>query len=110
MWALDLGKLGFDRVTALPMGRPGRTKVAAGTLDVVADRGNYDGREILACETAGITVTLPKPMTSSTKAAGRFGLVYVAAQDVYRCPARAELMRHRHSRCLRCRPLWSDPG
>jgi len=27
--------------------------------------------EILACEEAGITVTLPKPMTSNSKAAGR---------------------------------------
>src|ERR1700724_840974 len=34
--------------------------------------------------------TLPKPMTSAAKAAGRFGkqdFVYVAADDVYRCPA-----------------------
>jgi hypothetical protein len=48
------------------------------------------GQEILACETVGITVTLPKPMTSSAKAAGRFGkqdFVYVVADDVYRCPA-----------------------
>jgi hypothetical protein len=35
-------------------------------------------------------VTLPKPMTSVAKAAGRFGkqdFIYVAADDVYRCPA-----------------------
>ncbi len=45
---------------------------------------------VFACEEAGITVTLPKPLTSGAKAAGRFGkqdFVYVAAQDVYRCPA-----------------------
>ena len=30
-------------------------------------------RGILACEQAGITVTLPKPMTSDAKAEGRFG-------------------------------------
>ena len=39
---------------------------------------------------AGITVTLPKPMTSNAKAAGRFGkqdFRYVAAEDVYICPA-----------------------
>ena len=47
-----------------------------------------------ACEEAGITVTLPKPMTSGAKAAGRFGkrdFVYVAADDVYRCPASERL-------------------
>jgi hypothetical protein len=40
------------------------------------------------------TVTLPKPPTSSAKVAGRFGkqdFVYVAAQDIYRCPAGAGL-------------------
>ena len=56
----------------------------------MADRGYYAGEKILACETAGITVTLPKPMTSGAKAKGRFGkqdFVYIAAADVYRCPA-----------------------
>ena len=38
----------------------------------MADRGYYAGEEICACEEAGITVTLPKPMTSNSKAAGRF--------------------------------------
>jgi hypothetical protein len=35
-------------------------------------------------------VTLPKPLTSGAKAAGRFGkqdFLYVAAEDIYRCPA-----------------------
>ena len=43
-----------------------------------------------ACEEAGITVTLPKPLTSAAKAAGRFGkqdFIYAAAEDIYRCPA-----------------------
>jgi hypothetical protein len=29
----------------------------------VADRGYFNGEEIKACDDAGITVTLPKPMT-----------------------------------------------
>ena len=33
-------------------------------LDAVADRGYFSSEQILACEEAGITVTLPKPMTS----------------------------------------------
>ena len=52
--------------------------------------GYYAGEEIRACEEAGITVTLPKPMTSNSKAAGRFGkqdFRYVAAEDAYVCPA-----------------------
>ena len=60
------------------------------TLDAVADRGYFSGEEILECENAGITVTLPKPMTSNSKAEGRFGkqdFRYVAEDDVYICPA-----------------------
>ena len=59
----------------------------------------YEGEEILACETVGITVTLPKPMTSSAKAAGRFGkqdFIYVAVDDVYRCPA-GERLTYRYT-------------
>ena len=55
-------------------------------LDAVADRGYYASEEIRACEEAGITVTLPKPMTSNSKAAGRFGkqdFRYVAAEDAF---------------------------
>ena len=63
-------------------------------LDVVADRGYFNSPEILACAQADITVTLPKPMTSGAKSDGRFGkqdFVYLAAEDVYRCPAGEKL-------------------
>jgi hypothetical protein len=59
-------------------------------VDVVADRGYFSSEEILACDNAGITVTLPKPMTSGMIAKGRFGkqdFRYVADEDVYICPA-----------------------
>ena len=42
-------------------------------LEAVADRGYYNSAEIMACDDAGITVTLPKPMTSGAKSDGRFG-------------------------------------
>ncbi len=51
----------------------------------------------MACEQAGITVYLPKPMTSGLLAKGRFGkqdFVYVAADDVYLCPAGEQLTYH----------------
>ncbi len=63
-------------------------------LDVVADSGYFNSPEILACEQADITVTLPKPMTSSAKSDGRFGkqdFVYLPTEDVYRCPAGEKL-------------------
>ena len=68
-------------------------------LDAVADRGYFSGEQILACEKAGITVTLPKPMTSHSKAEGRFGkqdFRYIAEQDVYICPASERLYLSLH--------------
>jgi transposase len=53
-----------------------------------------NGEKILACERTGVTVTLPKPMTSSAKSEGRFGkqdFVYLADENVYRCPAGEKL-------------------
>jgi Transposase DDE domain len=69
-------------------------------LDAVADRGYFSSNEILACDQAGVTVTLPKPMTSGAKSDGRFGkqdFVYVSAEDVYRCPA-GEKLTYRFTR------------
>ena len=42
----------------------------------------------------GVTPIVPKPLTSGAKADGRFGkqdFVYVAGEDVYRCPAGEKL-------------------
>jgi hypothetical protein len=53
-------------------------------LEAVADRGYYSGEEILACDQAGIAITLPKPMTSGIEARGRFGkqdFVYLSNED-----------------------------
>jgi transposase len=69
-------------------------------LEVVADRGYFNGDEILACEQADIAVTLPKPQRSGAKAQGRFGkqdFVYLPEQDVYRCPANERLI-YRYTR------------
>src|SRR5262249_53305915 len=68
-------------------------------LEAVADRGYFDGEEILACDRAGVTVTLPKRMTSGAKSEGRFGkqdFVYLAEEDVYRCPA-GEKLKYRYT-------------
>ena len=41
----------------------------------------------MACENEGVTVTLPKPMTSGAKRFGKQDFRYVAEEDVYICPA-----------------------
>lgn len=53
--------------------------------------------EILACEPIGVTPYMPRPLTSGAKADGRFGkqdFVYIAEDDVYRCPAGQRLVHH----------------
>jgi len=79
------------------MAEQARTAIGSEAIEAVADRGYYNGEEILACEQAGVTVYLPKPMTSGINAKGRFGkqdFVYVAADDIYLCPAGKQLTYH----------------
>ena len=88
---------GNDRAQLSPMSKKTKTTLKTETLDVVADRGYFDSKEILACDEAGITVTLPKPLTSGNKAKGRFvkqDFRYVADEDVYICPAGERLTFH----------------
>jgi hypothetical protein len=50
----------------------------------VADRGYFSSLEILAYHEAGITVTLPKPLTSGAQSEGRFGKQDLPEEDAYR--------------------------
>jgi transposase len=92
--AHEVTNIGTDRNQLSGMAEKARTEMGAEKLEVVADRGYHEGYQIKACEESGITVTLPKPQTSGSKAEGRFGkqdFVYDAAADVYRCPAGEQL-------------------
>jgi len=90
----EVTNTGSDRSQLAKMASQAKEVLQADHLDVVADRGYFNSPEILACEQADITVTLPKPMTSGAKADGRFGkqdFAYLPAEDVYRCPAGEKL-------------------
>jgi hypothetical protein len=92
--AHEVTNTGFDRAQLAKMASQAKEVLHVEHLDVVADRGYFNSPEILACEQAGISVTLPKPMTSGAKADGRFGkqdFVYLSTEDVYRCPAGEKL-------------------
>jgi len=93
----EVTNVGSDRSQLASVAKETKDTLRVESLDVVADRGYFNGMEILACEQAGITVTLPKPMTSNAKADGRFGkqdFRYVADKDLYICPA-GERLSHR---------------
>ena len=59
-----------DRSQLAHMAKETKATLEVESLDVVADGGYFSSEDILACEKAGITVTLPKPMTSNSKAKG----------------------------------------
>jgi transposase len=88
--AHEVVNVGNDRAQLAEMSQKAKAVLEVEQLDVVADRGYFDSEEILACDRAGITVTLPKPQTSRSKAQGRFGkqdFRYLVDEDVYVCPA-----------------------
>jgi transposase len=96
----EVTNVGNDRAQLSPMAKQAKAVLAVDKLDVVADRGYFDSAEILACDEADITVTLPKPLTSGAKAQGRFGkqdFRYLADEDVYICPA-GERLTYRFTR------------
>jgi transposase len=88
--AHEVTNLGHDRSQLYSMAKQARGAVGAKELTVLADRGYFTGEEILNCEQAHITTLVPKPLTSNSKADGRFDkrdFVYIAQDDEYRCPA-----------------------
>ena len=92
--ANEVTNVGSDRSQLANTAKAAKEALHVDKLDAVADRGYFNGEEIKACDDAGITVTLPKPMTSGAKSEGRFGkqdFVYLPEEDVYRCPAGEKL-------------------
>jgi hypothetical protein len=88
--AHEVTNVGHDRTQLSSMAKQARSATGKEELTVLADRGYFKGEEILECDQAGITPLVPKPLTSNSKADGRFDkrdFVYIAADDEYRCPA-----------------------
>jgi transposase len=88
--AHEVTNVGNDRGQLANMAGQAKAAMGAGELEALADRGYFDGEQVLACEGLGVTPILPKPLTSGAKAKGRFGkqdFVYLPEQDAYRCPA-----------------------
>ena len=88
--AHEVTNTGHDSDHLSSMAHQARDAVGKDTLTVFADRGYFKGEEILDCAQAGITTLIPKPQTSTNKAAGLFDKAdfrYIPSQDEYRCPA-----------------------
>lgn len=93
--AHEVTNTGLDRDKLTSMSRLARAEMRVDNLTVVADRGYFKSEEILACLEAGITVFVPKSITSAATADGRFGkddFIYDAAKNEYSCPAGERLI------------------
>ena len=115
--AHEVTNVGHDRAQLTPMAEAAKAALEVEMLDVIADRGYFNSEQIKQCTDAGVSVTLPKPQTSSATAEGRFGredFVYQPDEDVYRCPAN-QLLIYRYTtieRGMTLRRYWSSscPG
>jgi hypothetical protein len=95
--AHEVTNQGTDRSQLANIAEQAKAALETDKLDAVTDRGYFNSAEILACDVAGITVTLPKPQTSGNRIKGRFvkrDFRYLAAEDVYLCPAGERLVYH----------------
>ncbi len=104
---------GVDRDQLSSMAMHARAAMGVEELSAVADRGYFKGEEILACHEAGVTVFVPKTVTSGATAAGRFGkddFIYDASMNEYRCPAGQSLIwRFSHvEKGLKFHRYWSS--
>lgn len=109
----EVTNVGSDRSQLARVAKEAKATLQTDTLEAVADRGYFSGEEIVACDRAGITVTLPKPLTSGAKSEGRFGkqdFVYLPEEDVYRCPA-GERLKYYYTNVengLNLRRYWTN--
>jgi hypothetical protein len=93
--AHEVTNIGSDRRQLSKMARQAKVAMAASDLQVIADRGYFHGEEIHACEEAGVTPFVSKPMTSLAKANGRFDkedFVFEPETGEYQCPAGSRLI------------------
>lgn len=86
---------GSDRDQLAAMAKKARTAIGTTELIALADRGYFNGKEILACHEAGISTLVPATKTSNAKADGRFDkadFIYDPQKNEYRCPAGQSLI------------------
>ena len=95
--AHEVTNVGTDRNQLSRMAQLARTALGVRKLEAIADRGYYSGDEIVACETDDITVYIPRVLTSTARAQGRFAkpdFVYLPDENVYVCPIGERLTHH----------------
>jgi hypothetical protein len=81
---------GHDRTQLASMGKKALESVGQEEITALADRGYYNGEEVLALEGTGVLPCVPKTRTSNNPNRGLFSgqdFIYDAKADHYTCPA-----------------------
>jgi transposase len=95
--AHEVTNVGTDHRQLTKMALAAREAMGKRRLAAYADRGYFSGPHIKDCVDHGILPFVPKPMTSNSKAEGRYSkadFIYLARSDEYLCPAGQRLRRH----------------
>jgi transposase len=88
--AHEVTNVGHDRAQLVAMGKKALEATGHEEITALADRGYYDGEEVLACEGTGVLPCVPKTLTSGNPNQGlfsRYDFIYDAQNDRYICPA-----------------------
>src|SRR5271168_1633847 len=94
--AHEVTNLGHDRTQLEPMALKAREATDCEAVTVLADRGYFNGEQVLACEGTGVLPCIPKTLWPSIAERGFFtrqDFVFDAEKDHYICPAGAQPTR-----------------
>jgi transposase len=89
---------GYDRHQLAPMALKAQRATGCEQITALADRGYFNGDQVLSCEGTGVAPVVPKTRTSGNTKRGLFtgqDFIYDAEKDHYTCPAGQHLTRGR---------------
>jgi transposase len=89
---------GYDRHQLAPMAFKAQQAMGHEQITALADRGYFNGDQVLTCEGMGVAPVVPKTLTSSGAKRGFFtrqDFICDAEHDHYTCPAGAKLTKAR---------------
>ncbi|MDO9245446.1 MAG: IS1182 family transposase [Phenylobacterium sp.] len=92
--AHEVTNLGHDRTQLEPMALKAQAATGCEQLTTLADRGYFNGEQVLACEGTGILPCIPKTVWPSERGVfTRNDFVYDPENDHYTCPAGQQLTK-----------------
>ena len=94
--AHEVTNIGSDRSQLTSMGHKAKEATGCDELTVLADRGYFNGDQVLACEGTGVLPIIPKTQTSNNPNRGLFSgadFIYDVEHDHYTCPAGQHLTK-----------------